>query len=217
MDKDRDLLPWILGGLLIATVAVAIAVHSTNRIIAPAHSQAVSQAIRGASAPTSLTPASAPAAAAPAAAAPAADVPPPAASGLQVQAVNLPPPVTAGQIWECRINGQRAFSSSPCGTESTVRPIGPINRMDSTPIPQQPRSYEAESSYRAPYPYPYPSEPQDANPTDFADNAYPVFVGIPFQEHRRPDHAHRPHGQRPRLEPDATWPPSPGPHAPKSR
>jgi hypothetical protein len=209
MDKDRDLLPWILGGLLIATVAVAIAVHSTNRI-APAHSQAVSQAIHGASAATGLTPASAPAAA------PRPDAPaPPAASSSQVQAVNLPPPMQAGQIWECRINGQRAFSSSPCGPESAVRQVGPINRMDSTPVLQQTRSYEAESSYRAPYPY--PSEPEDANPTELADNAYPVFVGIPFQEHRRPDHARRPHGQRPRLETDAIWPPSPGPHAPKSR
>jgi hypothetical protein len=191
MDKDRDLLSWILGGLLIATVAVAIAVHPTNRT-APANSQAVSQATHGATAATSLTSAPEPA--------PAPDAPaPPAAPASQVQAMNLPPSVPAGQIWECRINGQRAFSSSPCGVESSVRQIGPINRMDSTPILQQTHSYEAESNYRAPYPY--PSEPQDSNPGEFADNSYPVFVGIPFQKHRKPDHAHRPHDQGSRHSP----------------
>ena len=191
MDKDRALLSWILGGLLIATIAVAIAVHSTNKT-APANSRAVSQATHGATAATSLTSAPEPA--------PAPDAPaPPAASASQVQAMNLPPSVPAGQIWECRINGQRAFSSSPCGAESSVRQIGPINRMDSTPILQQTHSYEAESNYRAPYPY--PSEPQDSNPGEFADNSYPVFVGIPFQKHRKPDHAHRPHDQGSRHSP----------------
>ena len=31
MDKDTDLLPWILGGLMIATGALALAVRSTDR------------------------------------------------------------------------------------------------------------------------------------------------------------------------------------------
>jgi hypothetical protein len=205
MEKHRDRRPWILGGLLVATVAVAIAVRSTNRI-APAHSDIAGQAARDARAATTLMPASAPAP----------DVPaPPAAPTSQVQAVTLPPAVPAGQIWECRINGQRAFSSSPCGAESSIRQIGPVNGMDSTPILQQTRSYEAESNYRAPYPY--PSEPQESNPGEFADNSYPVFVGIPFQEHRRPDRAHRPQGQRPRSDTDATRPPTSSPHAPKTR
>jgi hypothetical protein len=30
MDKDRDLLPWIFGGLSMAAVAIAITVGSTN-------------------------------------------------------------------------------------------------------------------------------------------------------------------------------------------
>jgi hypothetical protein len=42
MDKDSDLLPWILGGLSIASVAIAIAVGSTNRT-APKNLQAPSQ------------------------------------------------------------------------------------------------------------------------------------------------------------------------------
>jgi hypothetical protein len=188
MDKNRDLLPWILGGLLVATVAVAIAVHSSDGI-APGNSPAVSQASHRASAAPILTTASVPAPDAPA---------PPAASvapASQVPAANLPPAVPRGQIWECRINGQRAFSSSPCGGESSIRQIGPINGMDSTPVVQQGRSYEPDSNYRAAYPY--PNEPQESNPDEFADNSYPVFAALPFQEHRRPDHAHRPHGRRP--------------------
>jgi hypothetical protein len=211
MDNDRDLLPWVLGGVLFATIAIAIVVGSTGRI-ATANSHAVGQGTLRTSAATMVTPASAPAPT------PTPDASaPPAAPAPRVQAVNLPPAAPAGQIWECRINGQRAFSSSPCGGESSVRQIGPINRMDSGPIFQQTRSYEPEPSYRPPDPYPYPSEPQDANPGEFADNSYPVFVGIPLQEHRRPDHAHRPHGQRPRFDTDAAGPPSSAPHAPKTR
>lgn len=207
MGDDRDLLLWIFGGLLIATVAVAIAMRSIDGI-APAKLQVVGQGTHRASATTIPTPASAPALMPEPPA-------PPAAPASQVQAVNLPPAVPAGQIWECRINGQRAFSSSPCGGESSLRQIGPINRMDSTPILQQSRSYEPESSY--PPPYPYPTEPQDSSPGEFTDNSYPVFVGVPFQEHRRPDHTRRPHDRRPRLDTDAVWPPSPGPRAPKTR
>jgi hypothetical protein len=207
MDKDRDLLAWILGGLLIATGAVAIVVRST-RSTAPANSQAVSQATHSTTVDTILTPAPAPALAS----MPAPNAP--ATPASHAQAVNLPPPVPAGQIWECRINGQKAFSSSPCGGESSVRQIGPINRMDSTPILQQTRSYEPDSSYRAPYPY--SSEPQDSNPGDYGDDSYPAFIGIPFQAHRKPDREHRPRGQRPRLDTDAIGPSS-GPHAPKTR
>jgi hypothetical protein len=211
MDNDRDLLPWILGGVLFAAMAIAIAVGSTDRI-ASANSHPVGQDTLRASATTMVTPASAPAPMPHASA-------PPGAPAPQVQAVNLPPAVPAGAIWECRINGQRAFSSSPCGGKSSVRQIGPVNRMDSVPIFQQTRSYEPESSYQPPepYPYPYPSEPQDANPGEFADNSYPVFLGFPLREHRRPDHTHRPHGQRPRFDTGAAGPPSSVPHAPKTR
>ena len=211
MDNDRDLLPWILGGVLFATIAIAIAVGSTDRI-ASANSHPVGQGTVRASATTMVTPASPPA--------PTPDVSaPPAPPAPQVQAVNLPAAVPAGAIWECRINGQRAFSSSPCGDKSAVRQIGPVNRMDSVPIFQQTRSFEPESGDRPPdpYPYPYPSEPQDANPGEYADNSYPVFLGFPPREHRRPDHTHRPHGQRPRFNSNAAGPPSSGPYAPKTR
>lgn len=187
-------------------VAAAIAVRSTDGI-APANLQAVSQGTHRAPASTVPTPVATAAPTPPRSA-------PPAAPTSQVQAVELPRNGPAIQIWECRINGQRAFSSSPCGSESSVRQIGPINRMDSTPILQQTRSYEPEPSY--PAPYPYPSDPQDANPGEFADSSYPVLMGIPFQEHRRPDHARRPHGPRPRLDTDAVWSPSPAPHAAKT-
>ena len=183
MHKDRDLLPWILGGLSMAAVAVAITVGSTNGI-APKNSQTPSQttartlpeaeALPQPKATTALAPA-------------------PTLAAAQIQPVT-PPMQPNGQVWECTINGQKTFSDNPCGYKSSLREIGPINRMDPTPVIPHARSYAPESNYQPAHSY--PGEQVDSNPGEqqFADNSYPVFVGIPFQEHRRHDHAHRPHG-----------------------
>jgi hypothetical protein len=177
MDKDSALLPWALGGLMIATVAVAIVVRSTHRI-APTHSQSLSQTT-----PKEL----------PAVVPTLVPVTTPAVPAAQIQTVSSPL-VPTNQIWECTINGQKAFSDSPCGKDSSLREIGPVNRMDPTPILRQARSYEPESSY--PPEYPYQNEQEDANSRvqEFAGGSYPVFVTTPFHEHRKPDHPHRPHG-----------------------
>jgi hypothetical protein len=168
MDKDSDLLPWILGGLSIATVAIAIAVGSTNRT-APKKLQApiqtIAQALPEASALTEAAPA-----------------PLLAAEQMQTTARSIPP---GGQIWECTTNGQRTFSNNPCGDKSSLHEVGPINGMDPTPILPPSRSYEPQSSYPPEYSYPSTQES--------ADSSYPALVAIPFNERRRPEHAHRPH------------------------
>jgi hypothetical protein len=181
MDTDRDLLPWIFGGLSMATVAIAITVGSTNGT-APQNSQAPRQIIAH-SLPEVIVPT------APARAPAPAQIPPAA----QVQ-TSAPPIEPNGQIWECTINGQKTFSDNPCGDNSSLREIGPVNRMDPTPILPHARSFAPESSYRAESSY--PGDQVDSNPGEqqFADNPYPVFIGIPFHDRRRPDHGHRPHG-----------------------
>jgi hypothetical protein len=174
-----------LGGLSMATVAIAIIAGSQSRT-APKKSSEPSQATAYA-----LSPAPAQAVPAPA------PVPAPISAAAQIQTATplqtaTPPIERSSQIWECTINGQKTFSDNPCGGKASLRTIGPINTMDPTPIFRSTPSYEPRSSY-APE-YPYPSEQQ------FADNSYPVYVGIPFREHRRPDRAHHGHdrGRGPR-------------------
>jgi hypothetical protein len=187
MDKDRDLLPWIFGGLSMATVAIAISVGSTNGT-APRDSQAPRQPIAytlpEAKVPTPPVPASVPAPA---------PAPAPTLAAAQTQTVS-PPTASNNQIWECTINGQKTFSDSPCGGQSSVRELGPINRMDPTPVLPHARSYVPESSYQPGYSY--QGDQEDSNPGDqqFANNSYPVFVGFPVHDPRRPDRARRPHG-----------------------
>jgi len=198
MDEDRDLLPWIMGGLSMATVAIAITVASSNGT-RPNKSHA----------PAQTTPHILPEARAlllpeaqalprtvvtlPEAGPPTAPTPAPTLAAAQIQTA-APPIEPNSQIWECTINGQKTFSDTRCGDKSSLREIGPTNRMDPTPMLPLARSYAPESSYQPEYSY--PGEQVDSNPGEqqFAANSYPVFIGIPFHEHRRPDHAHRPHG-----------------------
>jgi hypothetical protein len=178
MDKGSDLLRWILGGLMLATVAVAIVVGSTNRI-APTNSQTLGPTTTQAL--TAIAPILTPA--------PALTPTVPVAQIQTVSALIVP----GDQIWECTINGQKTFSDNPCGDNSSLHEIGPINRMDPTPILRQARSYEPESSYQPEYVY--PSEQENYNPRqEYTVNSYPVFVAMPFHERRKPEHAHRPPG-----------------------
>jgi hypothetical protein len=168
MDKDRDLLPWIFGGLSMATVAIAIIVGSNNRPRPknpPTPSLATAYALPPA--PAETVPVAVPVL-----------VPVQASAAAQLQTVT--PPIEQGsQIWECAINGQRIFSDKPCGEKPSVRKIGPTNTMDPTPIFRSNPSYERQSSYVAEYPE--PSEQQ------LADNSYP------YHERRRSDRAHPSH------------------------
>jgi hypothetical protein len=100
-----------------------------------------------------------------------------------------------GQIWECTTNGQKTFSDKPCGSKSTLRELSSINIMNPTPAAPPIRSFEPEPEYAPDYSYPSP-------PQESASVAYPVYIGVPYRERRRPDHAHRPyhpnHGPLPR-------------------
>jgi hypothetical protein len=190
MVKDRDLLPWIFGGLSMAAAAMAITLASTygnGPGNAPKDSQTPSP-ITAHPLPWAQTP-TAPAgvpAPAPAAA--------PGQAPVAGQIQTLAPPTEPGsQIWECTINGQKTFSDNPCGDKPVLREVGPINGMDPAPLLPRARSLAPESGYRPEYTY--PGEQVDSYPDDqqSANNSYPVYIGIPYREHSRPDHGHRPH------------------------
>ena len=175
MDNERDLLPWIMGGLSMASVALAVTLTSSHRT-APVSVQATTQP--AARLLPSLQTENAPAL-----------VPLPAATPA---AATLPPPAVVtpaptNQIWECTINGQRTFANHPCGGKSSLREFGPLNTMQATPVLAPARSYELQSGYPAQYDYPDPQYPADAS--------YPIMVANPFIERPRPDHWRPPHGR----------------------
>lgn len=200
MDEDRDLLPWVLGTLSIAAVAVGIAAVSSNgvaRRVLPTHDRTTNRVLPVIS-PNPPVPSPAPT---PRVSAPTPPVPAPtqavpalrtlAVPQMQVAASAMEP---GGKVWECSVNGQRSFSDYPCGDKAIVREIGPINRMDSTPVSALTRSYESEPSHQPEYFYPSADESEQASGSEQqpSDGSYPVYVGIPFRRHARPNHAHRP-------------------------
>jgi hypothetical protein len=197
MTEDRDLLPWILGALSMAAVAMAIAVGLTGRT-APAHAsiQTTSSAptlataelnpkMQNSAAPAGSTSApitSAPSASASAASSSAAQAFPEPASAQGIgaaQAQPVPTPNSAGnQIWECTTNGVKTFSNNRCGNAAVLREVGPINIMDPSPASNV-HWYGGDSNGAPDYDYPSPPQP--------ADNSYPAVVGIPYLERRRPE------------------------------
>jgi hypothetical protein len=194
MDKDRDLLPWIFGGLSMAAAAIAITVGSGN-VTASRNSPAPS-------APTALLPTAHILPAAEAMAAPALAPAPEqisAAAQIQTATARVEP---GSQIWECTINGQKTFSDKPCGDKPSLHELGPINGMAPTPVLPYVRSYVAESSRQPEYYYPGEQDDSDLRGQQVAASSYPVFIGIPVREHGRGDHERRPrgdhHGRPPR-------------------
>ena len=107
---DRDIFPWVLGGLLIVLVGIAIGYKSSKQ----SDLTAVVSRIQSSAAPL-----------------PAQVSRPPTVTARNSGA---PTPVPR-RVWECAVNGQRTFSDSPCGTTSTIRQLSEINRMDPTPVP----------------------------------------------------------------------------------
>jgi hypothetical protein len=162
MARDLDWLPWILGGCLAVGAAVMTAVASSAPQSPPAAADA-------APAPVPPRPAPVPATSASASAAPANPYPVIISSKPRQQ---LP----SGQVWECKVNGQRVFSDVQCDTHATVRQLGSLNVMDSSAAPRP-------APYRYPYGSPYPpgagsappnddAPPMDEAPADYSSDAY---------------------------------------------
>jgi hypothetical protein len=201
MTEDRDLLPWILGALSVAAVAMAIAVGVTGRTTsAHASSQTTSSppalataelnpmmqnsATPTGSAPASITPASITPASTASSSAAQAYPEPASAQGVgaaQAQPA-LAPNAGGNQIWECTTNGVKTFSSNRCGNAAVLRDVGPINVMDASPASNVhwygAGPNDAPDNYDPSY---------DPSPPQPADNSYPVVVGVPYLERRRPE------------------------------
>src|ERR1700728_573165 len=185
MKKERDLLPWIFGGLSAAAMAVAFAAVSTHRAT-PALSPQVIAAQSPASPPT--PPAATLAPVAPSTAHP--DSAPPQAQTA------VEPDVQPGQIWECMTKGVKTFSNNPCGEKSTLLDVGPINTMPPAPT-HYARAYRPDPRYAAGYPdQGAPADDDDYSDQNAADtdgNSYSTVVGVGLISRRRAENIHRPH------------------------
>jgi hypothetical protein len=185
MIRENHLLPWILGGLSLAAIATAVTVGSFYRTAPkklPVPIQVAALAPTPAIAPAVPVPAPPPA---PATADPAPD---PSLALEPVQPVGAT--IASGsQIWECTTNGLRTFSDKPCGGNSTLREMNPLNVMNPAPMSPPVRPYAPESNNAPEYYYP--------SAQDTVESSYPMVVGYPYPVRRRPDHTRRPYHPHP--------------------
>jgi len=186
MNKERDLLPWIFGGLSAAAIAVAFAAVSTHRAVATIAPQVAAQVpVSPPALPTAATAQAAPLAAQPDSA--------PNPSPPQPQSA-VQPDVQAGQIWECMTQGVKTFSNNPCGEKSTLLDVGPINSM-SPATTHYARAYAPDPRYAAGYPdqsAPADEDNSDQYATDTGGNSYTLVQGVGFVPRRRAENNHRP-------------------------
>jgi hypothetical protein len=193
MKKERDLLPWILGGLSAATIAVAFAAVSTHRDV-----PALAPTPLVAAQPTMRAPVSPPALPAPTAeqASPAATAPDSAPMPAPPQAQTaVEPPVQPGQIWVCTTKGVKTFSNNPCGEKSTLLDVSPINTMSATPVIHYARAYGSEPRYAPGYTDQGAAADDEQYSEDYGaeagGNSYTIIQGAGLAR-RRPERSHRP-------------------------
>lgn len=190
MNKQRDLLPWILGVLSTAAVALAITAVSSQRAARPAERPS---AIAAAAAPVEsasiVAPVPAPLAL-PAAAVAEATPESPANPAPQSE-------VRPGQIWTCTTRGVKTFSNNPCGENSSLLEVRPINTMNPTAPLHYARNYPTQPQYMPPYNDPgaqsYAEDDSDQEGYEGGANSYTVVQGVAVLPRRRPEHhPHRP-------------------------
>jgi hypothetical protein len=188
MNKERDLLPWILGGLSAAAIAVAFAAVSNHRDvpISPPQVVAAQSPASPTALPVSVTAQTAPPAAEPDAAHAAA--PSPSQTAFE-------PQTTGGQIWECTTKGVKTFSNNPCGEQSTLLDVGPVNTMSASAPVHYVGAYGPQPRYASGY----ADQSAAADADDYSDqyaetdgNSYTIVQGVGFVAHRHAEHFHRP-------------------------
>jgi hypothetical protein len=203
MNNRRDLLPWILGGLSVATVAAVITVASAGKT-APSLRPAGAATAQVTSAPDSM-PLPAPAAEV---AMPAVAAEPAVATMAPAPAAQAPataePTLQTGQIWECMTNGVKTFSNNPCGEKSTLLAVRAINTMNPTPVVRYARANGPEPRYSAGYADQNDYSDQEVygeqGPGETGANSYAIVQGFAFLPRKRPEHPHQPpphHGSGP--------------------
>ena len=204
MNNQRNLLPWILGGLSVVAVAVVITVASAGKTVAPSLRPAGVATAPVTSAPDSVSLPAPAAAVADVAAVPAVAAMPALAAEPAV-AETAPPPaaqataepaVQNGQIWECMTNGVKTFSNNPCGEKSTLLEVRAINTMNPTPVVRYARAYAPEPRNSPGYAdqnnYSDPEVYSEQAPAETGVNSYAIVQGFAFLPRKRPEHRHRP-------------------------
>ena len=195
MHKERDFLPWILGGLSVTAAAVAFTAISTNRTPSQKVSPtplAASQPLASSTAPSSPAPAAAAPESAPASPVSEPDplqVPTPAPMQAAAQ-----PEAQGGQIWVCTTKGVKTYSNNPCGEKSTLLDVGPINTMNATPPNRYPRGYEPQPRYAPAYndQAPAADDYSEQYESETGATSYTIVQGLAFVPRRRAEHPHRP-------------------------
>jgi hypothetical protein len=193
MNKERDLLPWILGGLSTAAVALAITAVSSQRAVTPA---AQPIAIVATASPPSAAPATMPAPVSAPDAIPSVAV----ANSLPnaANAAGAQPEARPGQIWVCTTKGVKTFSNNPCGENSSLLEVGPINRMNPTVPVHYVRADAAQSRYAPPYSdggaQSYADDDPEQEGYESGANSYTIVQGVAVLPRRRParHHPHQP-------------------------
>jgi hypothetical protein len=190
MNKERDLLPWIFGGLSAAAIAVAFAAVSTQRSV-PASAPQV-MAAQPAASPSALPAVTT----APAASATSTAAQPDSAPMVALAQSQSAAQAQAGQIWECMTQGVKTFSNNPCGEKSTLLDVGPINTMNpatthyARAYGAQPRYAPGDSDQSAPA---GSEDDSDSYGADSGANSYTIVQGVGFVRRRRPENLHRPY------------------------
>lgn len=187
MNKERDLLPWIFGGLSAAAIAVAFAAVTTHRDVPSLPPPVVAQLPASTAASPAPIPTTAPTAP------PVAEPDPAPAPALPLAQTTEAPKIPGGQIWECTTQGVKTFSNNPCGEKSTQLDVGPVNTMKpSTPV-HYVRAYGPEPRYPAGYDQSAPDDQySDQYAAESGGNSYTIVQGVGFIARRRPEHFHPP-------------------------
>lgn len=207
MNKQTDLLPWIIGGVSIFAVAAAVALVSARTKVQSlpptvAATQTVPAPIQALPAPETAAPVAlstepvALSTASPPPAAVAPDSTPPSPPQTAVQT-----PVEGGQIWQCTTNGVKTFSNNPCGDKSSLVAVRAINTMNAAPPVRYARAYPAQPAYspQPAYSQQYanqnsPDEDSDSDQdTGYGAGSTAVIGGFAVLPRRINDHPHRPH------------------------
>jgi hypothetical protein len=192
MNKERNLLPWIFGGLLLASIAIAITAGSLRM-----RNPATDPALSSPAASLTVAPPAAPLLAEPAvlssvAADSSAD---PALTAADTPGPTTSPAVPSGQIWECTTNGLRTFSNNPCGDKSSLHEVGPINTMAATPEVRYVRANGPDPRYAPAYvdESPYAEDAYSEPAAESNGSSYAVIQGFAYLPRRRTEHhPHRP-------------------------
>jgi hypothetical protein len=186
MDRNRNLLPWILSGLSIATAAIAITARfeRTSSIAPETHAlplQSTAQSTAPVlSRPSPLTTYAEPPPTAPA---PAAEA---AVPSEEVAAAQEP----GNQIWACTTNGIKTYSNNPCGEKSSLLDVGPVNTMEATRVPPSARHYTPDPHYAPDYASQEAQEqPEEAYPASEVGPTYGVGL-VPYYVRKRPVHVY---------------------------